>query len=462
MEQWQNLVLISLLNLVYSMAIGCVQPFLSLYYRSLGHGGEIIGLIGSISPFTSFLIGPIWGIISDRVRRPFLILYITSVLALIGQLLVYLMNEPSHIMVMVCITALFSTPVKPLIDSLVLMRLSDRSQYGKLRLFSILGSGIATSCAGHFLKMDDQVDEFAGNEDGSLGESTLGRFWNSLVGFKFLFFAYTVLHIPTFFLIWRFQKLHETKSTTSKESAKLVERSPLRMKDVAAIVLRDKKVVSFFSLVYLLGISAAVGENFVYIRFQEVGGSGADMGMSRLLSSIGGAAMFWHSGKISKILGLEKVMALSLTIVTTRFALLCFMKNIYIGYLAEFLRGTTFGCFWSASTVYASQLAPPELQATMVRALRSRIRFDTIAHNLKAAIPKRSLQWNWAIDGCHHCRESAVDCRDGVDFHVRFNCKWFVRSFVDSLLHCERQEEDCPIDKRGLNYERNARHTGRY
>lgn len=354
------------------MAIGCVLPFMSVYYRSLGHGGEIIGLIGSISPFTSFLIGPIWGIITDKVQRPFLILYITAMMSMIGQLLVYMMSEPYHIMVMVCVTALFSAPVKPLIDSLVMMRLDDRSQFGKLRLFSILGSGIATSVAGRFLKKDDRSEEFSIGESGSLMKS-LTQFWQSLVGYKLLFFAYTMLHIPTFVTIWLFQKSHEAKGTTTKKVEKKDDHSSPRLKDIVAIVLRDKKVIFFFSLVYLMGISAAIGENFVYIRFQEVGGSGAEMGMSRLLSSFGGAAMFWHSGKISKALGMEKVMALSLTIVATRFTLLCVMKNIYVGYLAELLRGMTFGCFWSSSIVYASQLAPPELQVTMVRELQSRI-----------------------------------------------------------------------------------------
>jgi predicted MFS family arabinose efflux permease len=33
------------------------------------------------------------------------------------------------------------------------------------------------------------------------------------------------------------------------------------------------------------------------------------------------------------------------------------------------LRGLTFGCFWSTSTVYASQIAPHEVRATMLQLL---------------------------------------------------------------------------------------------
>jgi len=66
---------------------------------------------------------------------------------------------------------------------------------------------------------------------------------------------------------------------------------------------------------------------------------------------------------------MEKVLLLSLIVVATRFFLLSWMTNIYVGYLAELLRGMTFGCFWSSATVHASQLAPVELQVTMIQFL---------------------------------------------------------------------------------------------
>ena len=140
-----------------------------------------------------------------------------------------------------------------------------------------------------------------------------------------------------------------------------------RFKDIAVIVFQNKRLLLLFTLVYVMGISAGLGEQFAYVRFKEVGGTGVHMGLSRLISSIGGTVMFWYSGAISRTLGMERVLALSFFGVSLRLALLFTMENVYHGYLADFFRGSTFGCFWPSCTIYASQLSPDEFQGTMVR-----------------------------------------------------------------------------------------------
>jgi hypothetical protein len=91
------------------------------------------------------------------------------------------------------------------------------------------------------------------------------------------------------------------------------------------------------------------------------------MGMSRLLCSLAGSVMFWYSGELGAWLGMERVMIFSLLSCATRFGLFAVMDAPWYGYIAEMIRGMTFGCFWSTATVYGSQLAPPEVQATTVR-----------------------------------------------------------------------------------------------
>ncbi|MGK3738954.1 MAG: PPP family 3-phenylpropionic acid transporter [Bacillariaceae sp.] len=102
------------------------------------------------------------------------------------------------------------------------------------------------------------------------------------------------------------------------------------------------------------------------LRFQEAGCSTTQMGTSRLLSSIAGASIFWYSGKISGFLGIENVLILNLVTTGVRFSLLKKMDHPYYMYLVDLIRGTTFGSFWSSSTLYASQIGPPSLRATML------------------------------------------------------------------------------------------------
>ena len=90
------------------------------------------------------------------------------------------------------------------------------------------------------------------------------------------------------------------------------------------------------------------------------------MGQSRLLSSFAGAVMFWYSGSVTRLLGIENVLVLSLIAAGTRFSLLKQMDHPYYVYLVDLIRNTTYGAFWSSSTIYASQIGPPSLRATML------------------------------------------------------------------------------------------------
>jgi PPP family 3-phenylpropionic acid transporter len=370
-DEWRTLLLIRLLYVTYYMAIGCLQPFLPVYYQSLGYGGMIIGVIGSITPFTTFLVAPLWGMVSDRTGSAFAVLYITIGMSLVGQLLVGLLDDPTHIMLMVCLKSIFGAPVRSLIDSLVMDHMTDRAQYGKMRLWSLIGTGIGTSVAGTFLNDENQQSDLLAWDVNSMLTENILAFWQGLTGYKLIFFAHAVLHIPAFICIRCFQNQQRGKKKTEDktELERQPKKPPMGIRELWSYAFQDMDTLIFFSLVYAMGISGAIAENFSYIRFREVGGNGSDIGMSRLICSIAGAIMFWYSSSISAWLGMEKVMVLSLLSVAVRFALYVIMDNPYYGYLAEMLRGLTFGCFWSTSTVYASQIAPHEVRATMLQLL---------------------------------------------------------------------------------------------
>ena len=379
-----SLNLIRLLYLTYFLAIGCIQPFLSVYYHSLGFSGTQIGLIGSISPFASFVVAPFWGRLSDKSESPFPVLYLTSAISVVGTLLLYFFRDVQQVMIIVCITALFEAPVKPLIDSLVVSSLKDRSQFGKLRLFALIGMGFATSVMGRYLKD----------------------------GYQLLFFAYALMHLPFFLCVRFFQMSHKGGIASSNKSTS----SPKPFKDVIATIFQKREWLMLFSVIYLLGMSSALGDNFIYVRIKEQGGTGKHMGLSRLISSVGGAFMFFNSGSIFKILGMDWILAASFLGFALRFAIAYSMKTISHGYLAESLRGIIYGCFWPSSTVYASHLAPPDAQGTMVRVFCFLVNAIIVClfshpialtHHSSATIVEWGLQWDWPINWIYNCREVA-------------------------------------------------------
>ena len=74
-------VLLGVLYSTYFGSEGTLIPFLPVYYHSLGHGGNIIGVLGSVTPFTTFCVGPLWGMVSDHKGQTITFLFGTMFLA---------------------------------------------------------------------------------------------------------------------------------------------------------------------------------------------------------------------------------------------------------------------------------------------------------------------------------------------------------------------------------------------
>jgi len=383
-DQANLLILIRVMFFVYYASLGSLLPYLPVYYHSLGHGGQIIGMLGAIKPFITFLVAPLWGIISDQTGSPFKVLYFTFLVSLVGQLAVSWRHDPSWIMIMIFITAFFNAPVKSLIDSMVMSNIKDGKLYGRLRLWGQLGFGVGSSVVGVLLSRSQkalQQKEALGDTalttaailsgTGTIIEK-LNQIWQKISGYKLLFFAHALLSIPTLVCIRAFDRWtkKDTSSTVTKVKTSKKEIKPNVLEGIG-VLFHNSDALLFFFLVLVVGISSGVIENFAYVRIREVGGSGNAMGLSRLVSSMAGAPMFWFSGPLTELLGADRVLALSLINYVLRFFNYAFMQSPLQGLPAEALRGATFAAFWSTCTIYASRIAPPGMQATMLMLLNA-------------------------------------------------------------------------------------------
>jgi PPP family 3-phenylpropionic acid transporter len=370
-DEWMTMLLIRMLYVAFYMANGFLQPFLPVYYESLGYKGQIVGLLGSISPFTTFLAGPFWGLLSDTLQAPFFILYTTIAICLVGQVLVGMVNDPYVLMALVCIKSVFGTPIRSIIDSLVLQQIADRSQFGKMRLWGLIGSGLGASVAGYFVEFDPvEVEVEKLTEQTSIFYVIFG-FFKGLSGYRLLFFVHVILHIPVFIAVRWLQvdrRNNDARKTTERktELSSTPQAKLLTSREVLLSVLKNHDAVVFFLMVYAMGISGGIADNFTYARFREIGVSGGNIGASRLFSSGAGALMFWYSSPLSSFLGSERVILFSLLTISIRFGLYTIMDHPIYAYVGEAMRGLTFGCFWSTATVYASDISPEGARATML------------------------------------------------------------------------------------------------
>ena len=71
--------------LTFLGALGCILPYLSVYFKQLGFSPEVIGLVFGVRPLVGFISAALWGMIADRfrIRR---ILFIISIFAWVGMI----------------------------------------------------------------------------------------------------------------------------------------------------------------------------------------------------------------------------------------------------------------------------------------------------------------------------------------------------------------------------------------
>jgi Major Facilitator Superfamily. len=406
------LFLIKLLFITYYGSLGALMPYLPVYYHSLGHSGQAIGLLGAVKPLTTFIVAPLWGIISDYTQKPTFVLQLTFLTSLVLQLMLPLRDNVNYLVGMVFITALFNAPVKSLIDSMVMDKLNkdDRGQYGRLRLFGQLGFGIGSSIVGHIITRSTTSASNSNNPDrpntlppvagqliqeaidvtievgaaaAATEESTKTAFMtlseylsssieslSNIKGYKLAFVAYGLMSIPAFICMKAFQ--HFDASEKAKVKKKVVkdaaakENPNRRIMDGINMLFHNGDAMLFFFLVFVVGTTSGIIENFAYVRIREVGGTGKEMGICRLVSSLSGAPMFWFSGPLTQLLGADRVLVLSLCSYILRFLNYAFMRHPFHAFPAESLRGITFAAFWSTCTVFAHKISPPGMSATML------------------------------------------------------------------------------------------------
>lgn len=369
-DRENNATMIKLFYLIYYVATGIIEPFLPIYFSSLGYGGQIIGVLGSISPIATFVVGPLWGVLSDRQDNPFPILYATITVSLFCQMLISSAGSFHTLLAAVCLKSVFLSPVKPLIDAVVLQQLPDRSEYGKVKLWSILGSGISTFVSGSLVGSDESVTTPEWRNPDTI-QDFLTQIGEHLTGYRLLFVVHILLHVPVFFALRYFEgKVQSSRKKPDGNHTKSDQGND-RMGLVALLarVFQNMEYILFFAMVLMIGMAGGLADNFTYVRFREVGGTGMNMGLSRFLSSLAGAVMFYNAKTLASMLGTPNVMIASLLTIAIRFTLLATMESPIQGYVAEFLRGGSYGTFWSTATVFVSTIVPNQADATMIQLL---------------------------------------------------------------------------------------------
>ncbi len=306
-------------------AIGCLAPFLNIFFQQKGLTGSQIGLLSSIPPLVALSANPIWGTIADRwqIHR-----YVLALCALVaGTITLFFLRVEGFTVFVLLVTILtfFRTPIGAIVDSTVMdMVKQGAATYGRQRLWGTIGFVLASLGLGQFLRGDDLSPVFW------LHTALLG------VGCVVLSFWLPVQSID----------------------------QPAGIKQGIRVLTTQRNYVSLLVAASLLGMSVSGYVGFMGLQVVALGGTPQQVGLAWAANAIMELPLMyfgarWFAGISHRRLILAAFflfmmvwVSLGLSVTPTQ------VIFVVLG------NGICFGIYWVAAVGYASDAAPPGFSAT--------------------------------------------------------------------------------------------------
>lgn len=321
----RGLVIAKLFYFCFFAAIGCLVPFLNLYFAGKGLSGAQIGWLGSIAPLIALTANPVWGAVADRWQIHRQVLALCAFGGGVISLFYLVVDEFWPLMVVTIVLTFFRTPIGSLVDSAVLdMVRRIGGHYGRQRLWGSLGFVLVTVVLGRFLSMDDLRVPFW------LHGILLGGVCAGLA-----------LMLPIGSRGNRVSLLEGLRQLAKRRS-----------------------YVGFLGAMALLGIGNSAYVNFVGLHILDLGGSEQMVAWAWAFNGLAEAPMMFLGGRWFARFHYSRLIQIGFVMYICVWSGLALAQVPWQVMLASLGNGLCYGVLWVAAVNYAGELAPPGLSAT--------------------------------------------------------------------------------------------------
>ena len=324
--------LISAYYFFFFGAIGCLVPYITLYYLKIGLGGEQIGLITGLGPIVLLIASPLWGAVGDRFNLHRRLLPLATAGAILPALIIPFTTQLVPLIALTILQAIFATAIGPLIDSAAIeIANKERVPFGVVRLWGSVGFIVFSLLMGWLLITVPLTYAFYGYA----ACMTCG--------------AIVALPLPARQQFWNASLLQGFKQ--------LLAQLPLTLFLLSAL---------------LVGAAGTAVQFFFALHVQFIGGDSSVIGIAGAIGAfVEIPILFRAESVIKRIGGLWSGVVIGTAVYALRWWLLASATTPLMIYLTQLLHSVSFGIYLVCAVAYMEQQAPKGLSATAQALLTS-------------------------------------------------------------------------------------------
>lgn len=311
---------------IFYGAIGCLMPYLPLYYQSLGLNGQQIGLLMGLGPVVLLGSGPLWGALADRFNLHRLLLPVASGGSFLFILLVPLVGGSlTGLILVTLLQAFFSQAIIPLLDSAALdIAAWSGTAFGRMRLGGSLGFMIISVFIGWVL---------------------------TRVDLRWMFYSYSIGMALVVLLAFGLPA-HQRRGQST-------------MLQGIGVLARERSLVFFLLAALLLGFAASAIQAFLPLFLSGIGGDSNTVGLAGALGALTELpVMIFGALLLRRLGGLWQGLLFAALVYTLRWFAMSAVTGVGPALALQLTHGLSFGIFVLAAAGYVDDLAPHGLSAT--------------------------------------------------------------------------------------------------
>lgn len=332
------------------LILGLFLPFWPVYLQSQGFSPVEIGELLAVMLATRIVAPNFWGWVADHQGQPVRLIRMTSVLALLSFLPIYLGAGFWHLAVILAAMGWFWNAALPQFEVVTLQLLGQRTEdYGRLRAWGSVGFIAAVIAGGQYL--------------GQLGYERMP----DLLAFGLLVMVFAALCLPTVTM----PRVEKTKGHLRS-------------------VLSQKPVMALLAVICLMQISHAVYYTFFSLWMQEHGYSGREIALFWALGVIAEILVFWVTSNLLRRWSAEALLLSSLIFTAVRWQLIAWWpEQLGVVVLAQLLHMVTYGVYHAAAIQLVHRYFKGGLEA------RGQGLYSSVSFGLGGAIGAYAMGHAW-------------------------------------------------------------------